>query len=216
MQVQTRTEQTAVTFSSSTPVTKTVAGSASSAAVGSCVLVRDDSGATSSSVTATAVTVSQPVRGACRTNAFGAGAGAGSGGGRGHGGGAAGIVGTVSAVQGSALTVVPFIRAAGATATPSPTTAAPVAVAVTAATTWTVVEKGAASDVTVGECVTAVGKADDTGSVAATSLSLRPAVDGACTFGRGGAGGSGGAGGGANSGGGANGGGAAATATTSA
>ena len=33
----------------------------------------------------------------------------------------------------------------------------------------------------VGECATALGKADDTGSVAATSISLRPATNGSCT-----------------------------------
>ncbi|MDQ2758473.1 MAG: hypothetical protein M3Y71_18280 [Actinomycetota bacterium] len=178
MRVQTRTGQTSVTFSASTSVTRIVTGSAAAVTVGSCVLVRDQPGATSTPVAATSVTVSRPVRGRCRTNAFGGGAGAGGA-----------VVGTVTAVQGSALTVVPFVRADGAsgsTAPASPGSEVPVTVSTTSATTWAVVERGALADLRVGECVTALGKADDTGTVSATSLSLRPSVGGTCTLGRGG------------------------------
>lgn len=214
MQVQGATEQIAVTFTTATKVTKTVAGTASSVTVGSCVVVRDGAnragatGATASATPATAVTattieVSQPAKsGACT----GAGFGAGLGGGPGAGGtqpqggpptgaptgagaraGAAGfgVVGTVTAVNGAVLTVYPQQRrqAAGASATSS-ATVADVAVTTTASTTYTVTQKGSTADVKVGECVTATGKADDTGTVAATALALRAATNGQCTTGR--------------------------------
>jgi hypothetical protein len=35
----------------------------------------------------------------------------------------------------------------------------------------------------IGVCVTALGKADDTGSIAATSITLRPAQNGSCSSG---------------------------------
>jgi hypothetical protein len=38
----------------------------------------------------------------------------------------------------------------------------------------------------VGLCVTALGKADNTGSIAATSMTLRPALKGSCSTGFGG------------------------------
>jgi hypothetical protein len=38
----------------------------------------------------------------------------------------------------------------------------------------------------VGLCVTALGKADSTGSIAATSMTLRPAQKGSCSTGFGG------------------------------
>jgi hypothetical protein len=38
----------------------------------------------------------------------------------------------------------------------------------------------------VGLCVTALGKADNTGSIAATSMTLRPAQKGSCSTGFGG------------------------------
>ncbi|GAA1879871.1 hypothetical protein [Lapillicoccus jejuensis] len=214
MQVQTRTAQTAVTYTSSTKVTKTVAGSATSVTVGSCVLVRDASASpdTSGSVTAASVTVAPATKGTCRANAFGGGLG-GFGGGRGGGGnggggtgggsptgsptggrgGVGGVTfGSVTAVTGSGFTLTPVARG-GAGSTASSGIAAPVTVATSSSTTYDVVEAGTSSDVKVGECVTAQGKADDTGTVSATALSLRPAVNGSCTM----AGRRGGAGGGA-------------------
>lgn len=51
----------------------------------------------------------------------------------------------------------------------------------TSTTTYLSEASASASDVAVGECATALGKADDTGSVAATSIALRPATNGSCT-----------------------------------
>jgi hypothetical protein len=46
----------------------------------------------------------------------------------------------------------------------------------------------------VGLCVTAIGPADSTGAVTATSISIRPATNGSCFGGFGGRGGFGGPG----------------------
>jgi hypothetical protein len=70
----------------------------------------------------------------------------------------------------------------GQSATPSPT-ATDVTVTTTAATTYTKTVKATAAALKVGTCVTALGKADDTGAIAATSISVRSKVDGTCGFG---------------------------------
>jgi hypothetical protein len=97
----------------------------------------------------------------------------------------------VSAVNGDTITVLETMRARGpgsatATATPPPPT---VTVTTIGSTTYTAQKAAAASDIAVGECASALGKADDTGAVTATSISLRPATNGSCTTGFGGRGG---------------------------
>jgi hypothetical protein len=83
-------------------------------------------------------------------------------------------------------------RAPGATGTPSTaaTSTTPVTVHSSATTTWTRTATGTAKDLAVGQCVTALGKADDTGALTATTIASRPAQGGQCTigfgFGRGG------------------------------
>ena len=52
-------------------------------------------------------------------------------------------------------------------------------------TTVTVAEKTKASAAKIGMCATANGKADDTGTVAATTITLRAAGDEGCTMRRG-------------------------------
>ncbi len=106
---------------------------------------------------------------------------AGPGGGAGGRGAAGlGVVGTVTAVNGSSLTVRREVRQNGTTtATPSKDAS----VTTTSATTYAKVVQAAGPDVTVGQCVTAMGKADETGAVAATSIALRPAANGACALG---------------------------------
>ncbi|MEO7059160.1 MAG: hypothetical protein ABI083_05550 [Lapillicoccus sp.] len=234
MQVQGATQQTAVTFTGATSVTKTVAGTAASLVIGDCVVVRDDAAGKAGSgpsaspttsspavtavttVTAVAITITQPVKGTCTAAAgfaggFGGGQGAGQGGGgqsaggpagtptggtggtggkagRGFGGGT-GVVGIVTAVTGGAtnggtVTVRRDQRTRGTATTSATTPPVDVTVTTTGTTTYTVVQKGTSADIKVGECVTALGKADDTGAVAATALALRPAVDGTCAQGR--------------------------------
>jgi len=106
---------------------------------------------------------------------------AGPGGGAGRGAAELGVVGTVTAVTGSSVTVRREARQNG-TAT---TTATPreVTVTTTSTTSYEKVEPASGADVSVGQCVTALGKADDTGAVAATSIALRPATNGSCTLG---------------------------------
>jgi hypothetical protein len=68
-------------------------------------------------------------------------------------------------------------------------------VTVDGSTKYTETQQGAASDLVVGQCVVAVGKADDSGTVAATALTVSAPVDGSCTSGFGGRGFGGGRGG---------------------
>jgi len=118
--------------------------------------------------------------------------------GRGAGGGFGGarpVSGQVTAVNGSTITVAALsfaggrgVGAAGGTATPAPTpTTTAVAVTTTAATTYTKTISGAAKDLAVGQCVTAIGSASDTGAVTANVIASQLPVNGECTaFGGGG------------------------------
>jgi hypothetical protein len=232
MQVQTRTDQTAVTWSDATTFTKVDAAALADVTVGSCVTVLEpeasgsatgSASAPATQVTAASIEVRPAVNGDC-TGGFGGfgapggtppSAGAtrpsgaptgtatsGSGGRNGADFGRRAVAGLVSAVSGDTITVQESLRVGGArtaTATASPTTTT-VTVTTTGSTTYTAQKTAAATDVAVGECASALGKADDTGAVAATSISLRPATNGSCTTGFGG-GGRGGATGTATSGG---------------
>ncbi len=172
--------------------------------------------ATTAPVTATSVQVSPPVDGACgargRTGTGGGPAGNGGGftppsggpsgapgSGAGAGGGTRGgvfagarpVSGEVTAVKGSTITVaaMSFAGGRGASATPSPSakpTTTPVVVTTTATTTYTKTVSASANDLAVGQCVTAVGTADDTGAVTASFIASEPAVNGECTGGFGG------------------------------
>jgi len=123
----------------------------------------------------------------------------------GNGFGGLGAFGKVIAVGGTGFTVessrpqtstattaVPSTAVPG-TAVPSTTsssTALPTTqtVKTSSATTYTRTEAATAKALAVGLCVTALGKADDTGSIAATSITLRPAQNGSCSSGFGGRG----------------------------
>jgi hypothetical protein len=230
MQVQTRTDQTAVTWSDTTAFTKVATAALTDVTVGSCVTVLEpasSSTATGSSgaapatqVTAASVDVRAATNGECAGGFGGAGAAGGPGGAPGAGAtppagaptgsattgpggrnpgdfGRRAVGGLVTAVSGDTITVQETMRARGngtasSTATASPTSVT-VSVTTTSSTTYTAQKAGVASDVAVGECATALGKADDTGAVTATSITLRPATNGTCTAGFGGGGGRGGA-----------------------
>jgi hypothetical protein len=205
--------QVAVTYTDGTTFTKTVSAAAGAITVGSCVVVRGDAAASAASgpVTAVSVQVSPAVDGACAVGGMaggrpmgpggtppsgrpGGGQGAGPGGGQGADGGGqlAGrpTAGKVTAVHGSTITVAavafagPGGGSAGGTASPSATpSTSPVTVTTTASTTYTKTVSGSASDLAVGQCVTALGKADDTGALTASSIASQPAVDGECSAG---------------------------------
>jgi Domain of unknown function (DUF5666) len=221
MQVQTRTDQTAVTWNDSTTFTTSKSATLADVTVGACVTVLEPaasgsatSGAGSApatSVTAASVDVRPAVNGQCAgfggAGGPGGGVGAGAtpptrapsdtattgpGGGRGGADGVRRVVGgQVTAVSADTFTVQETMRPRGtdtATATATPTTAT-VTVTTNASTTYTAQRAATAADVAVGECASAQGKADDTGAVTATAISLRPATNGSCAAGFGGRGG---------------------------
>jgi hypothetical protein len=167
-------------------------------------------------VTAQSVAISQPVNGTCEAGfGRGGGAGRGfpnggtpptgaptggpTGGQRTGGpngargfGGFGGAFGTVTGVSATGFTVesTVFARPSG-TASGSPTSSATpqkriVTVTTTAATTYTTTAAATASAAKVGTCVTAMGASDATGTIAATSIAVRPAENGTCNqgFGR--------------------------------
>ncbi|KQR17088.1 hypothetical protein [Cellulomonas sp. Leaf334] len=108
-----------------------------------------------------------------------------------------GAIGTVSAVDGSTLTVE--------TTGPDDETSTRT-VTVTDATTYTTTVAADASAVVVGQCASARGEADDSGKVTATSITVSAPTDGECAGGMvqrfgdgGGPGGPGGPGGGQDS-----------------
>jgi hypothetical protein len=98
------------------------------------------------------------------------------------------VSGRVTAVDGSTITVAavsfgaPGTRGAGSTtASPAATpSTSPVEVTTTSATTYAKIVPGTAKDLAVGQCVTAMGEADDTGAVTASAIASQPAVDGEC------------------------------------
>lgn len=131
-------------------------------------------------------------------SAGGNGFGSNGPGGRGFGG--LGAFGKVTAVNGATFTIEssrPQDGGAATTAAPGtavPGTAVPTteSVETSAVTTYTRTLSTNAKALAVGLCVTALGKASDTGSIAATSITIRPAENGSCSsgFGRRGPGGS--------------------------
>ena len=112
----------------------------------------------------------------------------------GSGFGGFGAFGKVTAVSATGFTIE-TVRSQNGTGTAATPTSE--VVQTPAGTTYTRTGAADATALTVGVCVTALGKADDTGSIAATSILLRPAESGSCTSGFGGGFGGRGPGGGA-------------------
>jgi Domain of unknown function (DUF5666) len=227
LQVQGTAAQTAVTYSASTSFTDTVTAKPSDVVVGVCVQARSARPASAAGaaptaapraagapIVATTVEISLAVNGKCSAQGgFRAGgrppgasgrptgpAGVpnpgrtrGSGGG-GNGLGGFGGFGKVTAVNGAGFTIESTRPQNGTSTAAAPTMET---VQTTAGTTYTRTGKATAKALVVGLCVTAMGKADDTGSVAATSILLRPAENGSCSSGFGGGFGGRGTGGGA-------------------
>jgi hypothetical protein len=199
LQVQGTSSQTAVTYTQATKISDTVAASLAAVKVGACVDARPARTAASASastggetptVVAATVVVTQPVNGECAAGGGGFGgarpsgsgarpSGAPSGGQQRRGG--FGANGKVVSVSGSGF-VVASLRfgpqtSGSASATPATTD---VTVTTSASTTYSQTVTATASALKVGTCVTAFGKADDTGSIAATAISVRPKTDGSC------------------------------------
>ena len=105
-------------------------------------------------------------------------------GGNGFGGfGGRGAFGKVTAVSSAGFTIESVRPQNGTATTTAPTTET---VQTPAGTTYTRTGASTAKALIVGVCVTALGKADDTGSIAATSILLRPSENGSCSSGFGG------------------------------
>jgi hypothetical protein len=199
MQVRSADAQTAVTWTDVTTFTATVAGTLADVTVGSCVVAvstatTDDATDTTVPLEATSIRIMQPSDdGTCAGGFGGPGGGArpdgaptdlpsmqvpdgaptdlpsGAPGGARMLGGAAS--GTVTAIDGSTLTVETTGRD---DATTSRT------VTVTDATTYTTTAAADASAIVVGQCASARGESDDSGKVTATSITISAPTDGEC------------------------------------
>ncbi|GAA4628344.1 hypothetical protein [Cellulomonas oligotrophica] len=213
MQVQGTDTQTAVTWDDATTFTQTVDASLADVTTDVCVtVVTGEDGAA-----ATSVAISDPVDDACTAGFGGGGMGGGTPGemptgmpegempdgaptampegempegaptdmpegGFGGGGFGGGTTGLVTAVDGSTLTVA-VTSQDGSSSTAQ--------ITVDDATTYTRTAEADATAVVVGECATVQGEADDSGTVAATSVAVTSPTDEGCTtgfMGRGGAG----------------------------
>jgi Domain of unknown function (DUF5666) len=191
-----RSGQVTVDFSGSTTITKTVQGSASDVAVGDCVTVAPDMangnapGTAAEPVAAAAVTISPAAAQGCRPGAgFAAGNGRNGGGGadmgarpsggaqpsaaNGAGGGrrGRGTFGTVSAVSANGFT----LQETSGTAT----------VTTSSSTMFLKTQTADKAALVVGQCATAVGQADDSGTVTATAISVRAPGPNGCVAGAG-------------------------------
>jgi Domain of unknown function (DUF5666) len=198
--------QTTVTYTPSTTFHQIVPASVTSVAVGSCISAfgKPTSGTSSSSgafgepVTATTVSVTQPVSGSCSAGAGGFGGGRFPGGGRPPSGGsstngsgtrppAAGrfrngqfgaASGSVTAVNGSSVTVDET--------NPRTQKTSSVVVTLTSSTTYSATQSSSPSALVVGQCARAMGTANSTGAITAQSITVSAPGANGCTTGFGG------------------------------
>ena len=188
--------QVTVTFTGSTPITDTVSVTAKDVTVGSCVTVvgkPSTTGSAASSVTATTVTISAPVKGDC-TGAGGFGGGGGFGGTRPSGaprpsfsarprptgsqgafgnGAFGGADGKVLSVSATGFVVQARSRTAGAAgSTGSAATVRSVTVITNSASKYLKTVSAAPAALKVGQCITAVGATNSIGAIAAQSIRI--------------------------------------------
>jgi hypothetical protein len=196
LQVQSATDQTAVTYSAKTRFTAEQAISLASIHVGSCVVATGPSkGATTTrTITATEVRVTSPQGGSCGGGRFTSGGslragsrpagfpsfatrsgGAFPSGAPGRTSALAGAfaAGKVSAVSGHTITVT-STRPGSSTVTTS-------TIEVSAATKYSTTVSATAKALKVGLCAVVNGSTDSTGAVAATRIALSPKTNGSCT-----------------------------------
>jgi hypothetical protein len=196
MQVQNaQSGQVAVSWSSTTKFSHAVATTLAAVKAGDCLVAVAKTGTSSSATSFTAATlaVSSPVNGSCTGGTRGPGGGSGqrpsgfpSGGQRPSGaptgtrGFGAFASGKVTSVSGSAVVMAAQgFGSSGATTTTKTVTA-------DSATKITTEAATTSSSLKVGKCVTAQGKADSSGTVAATSVRITDPTAGQCTTGFGG------------------------------
>lgn len=204
LQVQNaQTGQVAVTYSPTTVIRQTTTATVAAVTVGSCISAFGTPNSTSSTgspvggpITASTVSVSQPTNGTCARGGFGGrpggtpgsgsrpAGGFGGGGGTRPGGGSFGAAsGQVTAASGTTVTVDEV--------NPQTQKTTSVTVTLTGTTVFTTTGTATASAIVVGQCARAAGTADQTGTIAATTLTISAPTNGTCSAGfgfRGGAG----------------------------
>ncbi len=191
--------QVTVNFNSSTAFTQTEQTTAASLVVGDCVVVTTGAGtgasqpaATDGPIAAQNIMISKPDAGGCSANgAFRGGFGGGArpsgvpnpsgsprsqrtpgAGGQGRFGA---VIGTVTSKSDTTFVVATIARGNSPATTRTVTTSA--------LTGYDQTVPASSAALKVGECVTAVGPADSTGAVTATSISIRQAGPDGCTSG---------------------------------
>lgn len=192
--------QTTVTFSASTVLTKTISTTASALVAGICVTAVGTPSTASSSttlfgrpVTATTVTISQPVNGSCNLGAAAGGFGGrrfpGGSGGTTAGGGASGTArfpGIAKFATASGL-VTSFANGVAQVSATDRATGATVSIPVTVGASTSYLERtsATAADLVVGECARAVGTMNSIGAIAATRIAISsPNANGCAVTGR--------------------------------
>ena len=195
----TQSGQTTVNYTSATTIHQISTTTASAVTVGSCISAFGKPTTTTKSstpfgepITATTVSISQPVSGACtRGGGFGGGFGGGAGrfggtagggtrpgggsfkppAGRSFGNGSFGSAsGQVTVVSGSEVTVNET--------DPKTKKATSVTVTLAATTTFTTTQTGTAAAIVVGQCARATGTADSTGAITAQDLTISAPTNG--------------------------------------
>ncbi|HLN41583.1 MAG TPA: hypothetical protein VK215_03965 [Acidimicrobiales bacterium] len=183
-------------LTSSTTYSQTVSATAQDVTVGGCVAVTGTpptNGSAAGPVAARSVVISGagspcPFTGSTgfggRGNGrFGGGGGFGGGGFGGGGFSLASTSGKVTAVSGSAVTLVGtgrIVGSVGASSVGSSSKPAQVEVSTSSATTYTKVESASHSAVVLGRCVNVFGSKAPSGTLTATSVSVRPAGPSGC------------------------------------
>jgi hypothetical protein len=169
-----------VTFDSTTSVLQSGAGAISEAVPGTCVVATGTTDA-SGTVTARTFQVQLNMNGNCTPPAgFGGGQGPAAGGRAGRGspspGAGGGPPANVANVRGKLTNV------SGSTMTVQPQTGSPVTVVVTGSTTVTRLVTSSTARLAAGECVTANGQRDSSGTVKARTILISAPGPNGCTF----------------------------------
>jgi hypothetical protein len=182
-----RTGQVTVTFTPTTAFTRTVGASAADLAAGDCVIAMGAPPSSGGSLSARSVQISPPAaNGGCAAGGRGGPRAGGRPGGATPRNRPPGTIGQrrTAAAAGKITSVGAgsFVVEGGPANTPRTVT-------ITPATTFSKVVGADHTALAVGQCVTALGPADDTGAVAASAISIRQPGPAGCTGGFGGPGG---------------------------
>ena len=185
--------QVTVNFNGSTTFTNTTAATLADVTVGSCVAVTATSGGNMpATLTARSVSLTPSSSNGCTAGAFGGGGGNGAGrpsnaprpSNRPRPSGAPGAPG---APGGRSFGSVTAVSATGFTVhntNPRAGQSADTTVTINSSTTYTKTASATSSALAVGECVAAIGPADDTGAITARTIAISKPGPSGCTTGR--------------------------------